>query len=860
MVRKSLQFILVFVGLVIPFTLVNRGESSVIKDGLEPQKSSLLQANPCEGFTPDDLRSGLLTPLPCKLKCIPSGVDPYSISDEQLWACINGTGGEEPEPPPVELPPEEPDDPQDLEPPVLYDSPCTGLDVSDLSWIGASGTNPIYDACVQKCSEGDPGLLGRSPDSWTEGEALNCICQFSEPAPSYCYTEYTPETDFDTIWASKLARLIRNPLIAAGGAAAGSIMIGLLTFFQSFLSSGTSAGTPGTPVIPTTNSGPPQIGDVNENGQIWFRPPWDQGGAHWVDQATYNDIQRNLRKGLIWSDRWGWVTPSEEMEREAMRQRALAADARDRAKFHESIRREQEELRAKQREEMERKRRIQGMQDRQDELEWQRLQDNRDAAWNSPAVLRETGRMTSREVFTGQTADGGTSFKAMTLRLLTGVLTGGESEYFFTSVDGAYRVKDKLDNGESLSSAILSTAGELAFEEAIGRGIAKGASKGLGLVKRGIKGAKGVLDEVPGIGKAGKADLPSGKGPDLGDAARAVDEPLPRNLQSKKDALDKALQITDPEERAEALSRLYRQGGMDELSELERLGHIKPDQARELNDVVSSRVNKAVDDGVKKTINEFQDKTGVKVKEVMVGDSGSSARPGRARSIKTDADRTSLVTFDENDLQRYADQYHGGDTSKAYDRLSKRFADAQDQFVDDSLRQNGLSAHDVDYKTYDRFGKPGPSDSYPDGYVRTTQATQGKTTVYKPQADGDIGSYQTSGQAMTDQDALIKQSLDGGNPPVEPAPRITPQDAQKLIDQQLKAVSNPNISPEKAAKALLRADKGVSLSSLERLDPKLVETAKMWREFPQMMSERMGVDGQRRFIEGVQEALRQAGK
>ena len=37
------------------------------------------------------------------------------------------------------------------------------------------------------------------------------------------------------------------------------------------------------------------------------------------------------------------------------------------------------------------------------------------------------------------------------------------------------------------------------------------------------------------------------------------------------------------------------------------------------------------------------DPTKLKVKEVMVGDSGSSARPGRARSVKTDADRTSLV-------------------------------------------------------------------------------------------------------------------------------------------------------------------------------------------------------------------------
>jgi len=173
---------------------------------------------------------------------------------------------------------------------------------------------------------------------------------------------------------------------------------------------------------------------------------------------------------------------------------------------------------------------------------------------------------------------------------------------------------------------------------------------------------------------------------------------------------------------------------------------------------------------------------------------------------------------------------------------------------------SGLSAHDVDYKTYDRFGNPGPSDSYPDGFVRTTQATQGKTTVYKPKADGNINSYRTSGQAMTDQDMLLKKGLDGGKASVESAPRITPQDAEKLIDQQVRALSNPAISPEKAAKALLRADKGASVSGLGRINPELKEMAEMWRQFPQEMAQQMGKDGQEEFIRLVQEAVTDLGK
>jgi hypothetical protein len=112
---------------------------------------------------------------------------------------------------------------------------------------------------------------------------------------------------------------------------------------------------------------------------------------------------------------------------------------------------------------------------------------------------------------------------------------------------------------------------------------------------------------------------------------------------------------------------------------------------------------------------------------------------------------------------------------------------------------------------------------------------------------------------MTDQDVLVKRSLEGGNAPVEQAPNITPQDATKLIDQQVKAVSNPNISPEKAAKALLRADKGGAVSGLGRINPDLVEMADMWRQFPQEMAERMGKEGQQEFMKLVQEAVTELG-
>ena len=65
----------------------------------------------------------------------------------------------------------------------------------------------------------------------------------------------------------------------------------------------------------------PQPGAVSENGQIWYRPPWDQGDEFWVDRSTYDDIQEHLRDGDVWSDRWGWKRSEEIQHLDAERDR-----------------------------------------------------------------------------------------------------------------------------------------------------------------------------------------------------------------------------------------------------------------------------------------------------------------------------------------------------------------------------------------------------------------------------------------------------------------------------------------------------------------------------------------------------------
>ncbi len=65
----------------------------------------------------------------------------------------------------------------------------------------------------------------------------------------------------------------------------------------------------------------PRPGAVSEDGKIWYRPPWDQGGEYWVDRDEFNDIQEHLRDGEEWSNTWGWQRPEDNRRMDAERAR-----------------------------------------------------------------------------------------------------------------------------------------------------------------------------------------------------------------------------------------------------------------------------------------------------------------------------------------------------------------------------------------------------------------------------------------------------------------------------------------------------------------------------------------------------------
>jgi hypothetical protein len=98
---------------------------------------------------------------------------------------------------------------------------------------------------------------------------------------------------------------------------------------------------------------------------------------------------------------------------------------------------------------------------------------------------------TASEIFTGRDADGNFSGKALGLRVLVGVATGGSSELVATPVSSVYTMKDYVDGGgTSAVGAFFHSLKDVAIGEGIGL-----AGKGLGIL--GGKLLSNLANELP---------------------------------------------------------------------------------------------------------------------------------------------------------------------------------------------------------------------------------------------------------------------------------------------------------------------------------------------------------------------------
>jgi hypothetical protein len=405
-------------------------------------------------------------------------------------------------------------------------------------------------------------------------------------------------------------------------------------------------------------------------------------------------------------------------------------------------------------------------------------------------------------------ADGNTSYSSMLLRGIVGAATLGSSEFVYTPTDALYRMKDGVDRGESGAALFTKAVGGAIVDELIGRAVGGALTKGIGYVANKFPALTKTVSEYAD-------DIYKRLNKPIGGAKPAA---LTPGLAAKKAALEAALDSGDDD----AVRALYKSGGMEDMARLESGGHISPAQAQKLNGVLTGTTDEAVDTATRKTLSQFRDDTGVKVDEMLVGDSGSSSRSLGPRSVRTDADRTLVSRFNQADLDAYAKR-NGMSVDEAYDSLSKKLTGMQQSNVDEALKAKGLTATDVDCKCYDRIGGgAGQSDCYPEGFTNARQA-QGRTSVYQTDADGNFSrSYQTSGQATVDQNQLMKAQY-GGEMAPDPS-RIGSDELPKLLEQQKMSAAS-HTDAKSLAKAVTRSDYVAGRAGQPLGNPDLVDIA-----------------------------------
>jgi len=265
---------------------------------------------------------------------------------------------------------------------------------------------------------------------------------------------------------------------------------------------------------------------------------------------------------------------------------------------------------------------------------------------------------------------------------------------------------------------------------------------------------------------------------------------------------------------AAAIRRLYAEGGMDDLASIERLGALTERERRQLNAAMAGTVNGAVEKGTKDSVKVFEmGNPEVRVKEVLVCDSGSSAR-GTATSVFTDYDKTVVPVFEPSDVDAYAFR-RGITPAEAHAELTQQYRAIHEKAVASRL-PDGLKPKDVGYKTYGGFGSAsGQADSYPAGYAKVRQSTQGTTAVHTP----DGGVKRATGQHGVEawEGQLAEFDPKAPRPVPGEAPRIDPRELPGIASEQVKALRE-TADPKSVAKALDRLDDIAQRSEVKVLD------------------------------------------
>ncbi len=587
------------------------------------------------------------------------------------------------------------------------------------------------------------------------------------------------------------------------------------------LASQLPGGTPPGPTLPDELAGLPQSAD----GRVYMRVPWDEAGEAWVTAEEAAQTLRMQSQGYKWDNRWGWVTDEQRAGYQAVNDANRAYNMQQDPELARISR--QIQLAREQREAQ--------------EAYWRRMAETAEARAAAEAK-RDAGMREYAEAMDELSS----------------------AEWKYRAVVGVQIAAD-MAVGTVATVLTPTPLGPLAQGIRVSYNMAKGMGTAVGENMVGITEVDPVTGEVTTRHSFQASDLV--RGAKYGAVNTALDytieagarkllgqpqlwkelapaPPTPANLLkpqgylrqavdgveeiAARDGIDAAAAAVDPKK----IEYLFREGGREQLGQLEALGKITKAEAAVINRVMDEQVGGSIQRGVAEATKRWDAKaTGVTLERVVLGDSGSSAAGalGRTRSVLTDFDRTVVGVFNPDDVAKYAAE-RGISPAEAYKQLNQQLTDSATAQISKQM-PGKLTAADADLKLYSGIGEAaGQKDAYAAGFTATRTSVQGRGTVFKP----DGMSYRTSGQAVVDEADLMKHSVGAEVPFTQPS--FPASEFPQVAQQQMASLAKSS-DPKTVAKAF---DRLLVMSGRNEVaqtglvaDPKLAEIARQIVRNPQ---------------------------
>jgi len=449
------------------------------------------------------------------------------------------------------------------------------------------------------------------------------------------------------------------------------------------------------------------------------------------------------------------------------------------------------------------------------------LPENQTSDWE---IAKETAQGTIHELITGKDSDGHYTVAGVlgsiglhiagavaggtaTAAAYLGSASGWASEAVLTATNALYSEKDALDHGATDWDA---------WKGGMWEGVKQGglqAAGGLAVHYVPIycpNVAAGIGEMMQPVNQLGQQI--SNLGQRINKLPQQVKNALflSDELKVTRSALDKVLESGSDAD----LVKLYQNGGMAKLGDLQAAGGMTAGEAQVLNSRLAPIVNTEIDNSTRLAMQQFQSRTGVRIEQSIIADSGSSAQ-GPSSKAYTDFDRTQVTRFNQEDLAQYA-RDHSISVEEANQKLQNLYGNQITDNLDNSLRSQGFThgIDDIHYSTYHGIGPgSGPGDCYGAGVTGVWTKTRGVGAEYNldrsgsiiptgVDADGNIiYSRQITGTAVVDQHGLNVHQVTGELPPNPD--KFSPDEFQLWSRQQVNA-ANGHLDVKSVAKAMKR--------------------------------------------------------